>query len=641
MPYKLLTENYVRGKRTIFIAVCFITILGFLLDYITYRNDYTIYQLMLQSISVVIASSATGLYFFGNKTRYPVLFSLLAYSVVINILLTHIFFRQFLEATNFNASNILSRDLFFIYCYMALSGFISGRAHIFVQGAVILFIISLYAFIYDEPFVEDNYPIYFLVAIGFSVVMYFFVSNINRFIRSLEIVTNEATSLTTQAEERNARLEKYLLVQVELSRSEGLSSANQLNEKSLFEKLVKAAAENLKTQRVSIWLYNTDRSAIIRSVQYDNKAIIYDPIKLERKDYPKYFSAIDTKPFVLANDAKNYYATKEFTDSYLKPLGIFSMLDCPIIIDGESVGVICCEQQLDFAKWGNEEVLFVESLSDFISIQVKNERIQSLLNELNWKNQEIHHKNTEIIDSINYAKRIQKAILPSSKLTEKYLKEAFILYRPKDIIAGDFYWLEHTEDHLLFAVADCTGHGVPGALVSVVCDNALSRAFRLEKDLDPGRILDKTRELVIQQFEKSDEDVKDGMDISLCVINMNSKELRWAGANRPLWLIRNGELTIYNADSQHIGKPIFVENFKTNSIQLQKDDLLYMFTDGYIDQFGGPLGKKFKTSKLRELLLECSSLSIRTQNGIVNNTFDNWKGSEEQVDDVCMIGYRV
>ena len=153
---------------------------------------------------------------------------------------------------------------------------------------------------------------------------------------------------------------------------------------------------------------------------------------------------------------------------------------------------------------------------------------------------EVESKNKEITDSITYAKRIQSAILPPEKVVKESLEDSFILYKPKDIVAGDFYWLEQKNGKVLFAAADCTGHGVPGAMVSVVCNNALNRSVREHGLTDPGKILDKTREIVIEEFEKSDEEVNDGMDIAICSLEGNS--LQYAGAHNPLWVIRNGAI---------------------------------------------------------------------------------------------------
>ncbi len=312
------------------------------------------------------------------------------------------------------------------------------------------------------------------------------------------------------------------------------------------------------------------------------------------------------------------------------------------------------------------------------------------------QNKIMQDKNKDITDSIMYAKRIQQAILPSDKAVKKYLPQSFILYKPKDIVAGDFYWMEIitpqsaigsrqsglTESKILLAAADCTGHGVPGALVSVVCSNALNRATLEFGITEPGKVLDKTRELVAEIFSKSDEEIKDGMDISLCLIE--GDKLFYSGANNPIWIIRNNCLTekeavleseiktkqkainngYYNgaivkeesgvkiakeaevielkSDKQPIG--IYSGNekpFTTHEICLQKNDVVYLFTDGFADQFGGPKGKKFKYKSFQELLLKTCNLPMAEQKSYLNLAFEKWKGGLEQVDDVLVMGIKI
>jgi len=259
----------------------------------------------------------------------------------------------------------------------------------------------------------------------------------------------------------------------------------------------------------------------------------------------------------------------------------------------------------------------------------------------------LEEKSQEILDSINYAKRIQSAILPSDKELNKHLKDHFVLYKPKDIVAGDFYWLEipvgedkgEANKTILFAAADCTGHGVPGAMVSVICNNGLNASVRVNGLTDPGQILDKTREIVINEFKKSEEDVMDGMDIALCSIN--GLKLQYAGANNSLWIVRDGELLEIKADKQPIGKYAISDPFTTHKIDLQKGDSLYIFTDGYYDQFGGDKGKKFKPANLRKLLVSIQDLSMQDQQLKLDQEFEAWRGDMEQIDDVCIIGVRV
>jgi serine phosphatase RsbU (regulator of sigma subunit) len=255
----------------------------------------------------------------------------------------------------------------------------------------------------------------------------------------------------------------------------------------------------------------------------------------------------------------------------------------------------------------------------------------------------VEEKNKEMHDSITYAKRLQDAILPSLSTIKKHLPESFVLYKPKDIVAGDFYWMEQTESALFIAAADCTGHGVPGAMVSVVCSNALNRAMKEFKITEPGKILDKTRELVLETFEKSESNVQDGMDISLIAISrkslVDSVEIQWSGAFNSLWYVQNGEMKELAADKQPIGKTDNPKPFTTHIIK--EGAMLYLFTDGYADQFGGPKGKKFKYKTLQQLIMDNAQLAMDEQKNILNETIENWRGTLEQVDDVLIIGIRV
>ncbi len=253
----------------------------------------------------------------------------------------------------------------------------------------------------------------------------------------------------------------------------------------------------------------------------------------------------------------------------------------------------------------------------------------------------VEDKQKEILDSINYAKRIQNAILAREESIKKYLPESFLLYLPKDIVAGDFYFFEVTDEHIFYAAADCTGHGVPGALMSVVCSNSLTRCVK-EFDLSkPGDILDKARLLVVETLKKSGEEVKDGMDISLLCISRKNGQVTWAGANNSLCYIHKGNFVEIKADKQPIGLFDNPKPFTTHLLQLEKNDMLYLFTDGYADQFGGPKGKKFKYKQFEEILIRNASREPSEQLSILKEKFVNWKAQLDQVDDVCVIGIRV
>ena len=253
-------------------------------------------------------------------------------------------------------------------------------------------------------------------------------------------------------------------------------------------------------------------------------------------------------------------------------------------------------------------------------------------------------KNQEILDSLHYAQKLQEAILPPFKILNTYLKEFFILYKPKDIVAGDFYWFEAiSKDVVLIAAADCTGHGVPGAMISVVCSNALNRAVKEFHLSTPNLILNKVRALVLETFEKSEREVYDGMDISLCSLNIKTRKVAWAGANIPFWIKRKDENIIeeVKGDKQSIALNIVVNDFNNHTIQLNEGDSFYLFTDGFVDQFGGEKGGKFLRKRFKEILLKNANLPMKIQHSELEKTLHQWQGILEQVDDICVIGIRV
>ena len=276
---------------------------------------------------------------------------------------------------------------------------------------------------------------------------------------------------------------------------------------------------------------------------------------------------------------------------------------------------------------------------------VRKKKDNELINEQKdlVENQKIalEEKNTSITDSIRYAKRLQEAIIPPIAVVNEYLDNAFILYKPKDIVAGDFYWIKKIGSSVLFAVADCTGHGVPGAILSVVCHNALNRAVGEFNITEPAKILDKVSAIVEETFAKSEKDVHDGMDIALCLLNKEKMELQFSGAHNALYQIRNGEFQEFKGARQPIPKIDKEKPFSNETIALQKDDLYYIFSDGYADQFGGVNGRKLKYKPFQELLLRNSSLPMEDQLVELDSFFESWRGDEDQVDDVCLMGYRV
>ena len=264
--------------------------------------------------------------------------------------------------------------------------------------------------------------------------------------------------------------------------------------------------------------------------------------------------------------------------------------------------------------------------------------------EIEHQSEKLEELYKDITASIRYAKRLQDSILPQEQYIKQMLPNSFVLFKPKDIVSGDFYWFQDTEDKIVFAAVDCTGHGVPGAFMSLIGANALSRIVAENKITKPSIILDELNRLSSEALNKSTEgnEVRDGMDAALCTIDKKTKLLEYAGANNPLYLIRDGEVMQVKADKFAIASFVPGEHHYTNhEIQLQSGDVIYLFSDGYADQFGGERGKKFMYKRFRNLLLEIKDKPIEEQKKILNDTIEEWRGIHEQVDDILIIGVKI
>jgi serine phosphatase RsbU (regulator of sigma subunit) len=267
-------------------------------------------------------------------------------------------------------------------------------------------------------------------------------------------------------------------------------------------------------------------------------------------------------------------------------------------------------------------------------------KVEERTAEVVQKSMEIEEKNRDITASIRYAERIQRAMLPR----EDTFNEAFILYMPKDIVSGDFYWMYDNGDIQFIAACDCTGHGVPGAFMSIIGHNSLNKVVREYGITRPGSILDQLNaEVVKALMQRKEETINDGMDLTLIAFDRKKFTLEFAGAYNPLYLVRKGELFTYKGDRFPIGMSSLQakKNFQTQKVEIQPGDMLYMTSDGYADQFGYSDGKKYKSGNVKKLLVEIWNLPINEQRERLKKEILDWKGDLQQVDDIMFIGTKI
>lgn len=291
------------------------------------------------------------------------------------------------------------------------------------------------------------------------------------------------------------------------------------------------------------------------------------------------------------------------------------------------------QKKFDIAESQKEKEIF----------RLKNVDLAQANEEISRQKIELEEKNRNITDSIFYAGRLQKAILPPENLLNKYFAEAFIFFQPKDIVSGDFYWFSGKNEHFVLAAVDCTGHGVPGALMSMMGNNFLSSIVETEGKTNPAEILQQMNKRTKTSLQNKEASItaNDGMDLALCSIDFKNSILYYAGAYRPLVFIRNGKLNEIKADKHSIGGiSEFDTTFTLHQLNIQKGDTFYIYSDGYADQFGGHKNRKYMAGKLKDFLVEISAKPMNEQQQLLAENHYNWRGANEQVDDLLVIGFR-
>lgn len=265
--------------------------------------------------------------------------------------------------------------------------------------------------------------------------------------------------------------------------------------------------------------------------------------------------------------------------------------------------------------------------------------------EISAQNTVISQQNDDIVSSITYASRIQSAMIPPVDELYGILPNHFVLFKPRDIVSGDFFWTKRINNQIYIVVADCTGHGVPGAFMSMLGISLLNDILSGSKVIPPHQVLNELRARVIKSLRQTGDakEAKDGMDIALCLLDMESNILHFAGAKNPLYLIRNGELVEYKADTMPIGihPALDSKEFTSQTVEISPSDTLYIFSDGYVSQLGGDKYQTFKTKRFQELLRNINGLPMDEQKQTLDKALLDWQGEHRQVDDICVIGFRV
>ncbi|MDQ3190741.1 MAG: tetratricopeptide repeat protein [Bacteroidota bacterium] len=430
----------------------------------------------------------------------------------------------------------------------------------------------------------------------------------------------------------------------------------QLTSTLSFEKIFNSLHENVNQLMdaacFGVRIYHPDKNMVEYKYELENGIREETAwVSMEDEDNYSVWCISNKKEIFLSDNQKEY-------QKYVKQIRVVSgdmphsLIFYPMMMGDKVIGVITT-QSFKRNAYSQYHLDILKTLASYTAIALENanlyenleEKIRVRTLEVIQQKEIIEEKNKHITDSIHYAKRIQEAILPPPRLVKEYLHDSFIFFKPKDIVSGDFYWMERLKDKVIFAVVDCTGHGVPGALLSIVSHNYLTRSVNEEKLTSPAAILDYLNKAIHESLNKnkSDFQVNDGMDIAICALHDDGKTLEYAGAYNPLLLVKNNAIVEYKGNKYSIGSYLLQENesYTNHTINLEKGDAFYLFSDGYADQFGGTVGKKFKTGKLKELLLSIHTLKAEQQKQELDRNFELWKGGNEQVDDICIIGVKV
>ncbi len=462
----------------------------------------------------------------------------------------------------------------------------------------------------------------------------------------------------TPQKEQEFRLKKQQAALLEVTSHPSVKEAKT---DEAFAIIAQIGLATLEVDRASIWLFEEGDTRIRCMTTAQSDGVVHKYQKgtvLQRDFYPNYFKTLEKDRVIAANEAVNDSRTKELAIPLLVPSGIQSVLDSSIRQGVKTVGILSFESRGKTRNWTLDEQNFAASLADTIALvleqheRLKTDKLKEAYSQLELINQEVIKQKEEIeenaknlTESIKYAKRIQQNILPTKELLNSLFKNYFVIFRPRDIVGGDFYWLSGHESKRVVVVADGTGHGVPGAFLTMIGNILLNQIVNEKKILKPADILYWLHIGVRQTLKQDVEDStsRDGMDVTLVTIDIETYECEYAGANLPCNYYQDWEVHEIKPDKQSIGGEQMEEEriFTNHKIQLKPGDAIYLYTDGFVDQLGGPDEKRFSTRRFRDLVLRTQTESMATQRALLNMEWKEWKGDLEQLDDVTVFGLRV
>ncbi|MFN3402780.1 MAG: GAF domain-containing protein [Cytophagaceae bacterium] len=397
MKLKLSLNSYDKGKQLITAFVLILSISANILDSYIYNS---IYDYRINSFQYFTIACGLGLCFLllNNIERYyKKVYACFAYLEISNLFITTFLFQPD-NSISFSIANLGQRDVYFLLLYVVISAIILGRNHLLIQAGLLNIFLLYYIFWYKESFFISNSLTYLIATNGFLFLIYIFIKTFENFRREMEHMISQESLLKNSAFVRNVRFEEYHKSLLEITRSDLLYKSNPEN---IYSTLCTNAARYLNTTRVSLWLFDEKGENIVRKYLFDYIESTDENLNIGKKDYPVYFTALLKKPYINAPDAENHPDTLEFKQSYLQPLKIKSLLDCPILIDGQVAGIICCEHKYQIREWQTEDILYIQSISDYIALGFKNQQIKSLLQRISEQNSELLTKNVEI-ESMNF-----------------------------------------------------------------------------------------------------------------------------------------------------------------------------------------------------------------------------------------------